>query len=151
MENCQKASTLDMVRADFRLLRELVSKVPRETAFEGIQGQECWSFFKYYLLRAWEQAISKYQNSCRWSKRLAWLSRDLVLELRWEKNVYVWPQEAKSGDMGRPQRCCLLLWGEKPADSVGRSSWVLGKGSSPERMVDMEQAPQDSGRIPKPV
>lgn len=66
-----RTSAMNMERADFRLLRELVSKVPRETAFEGIQGQECWSFFKYYLLRAWEQAISKYQNSCRWSKRLA--------------------------------------------------------------------------------
>ena len=70
-KTASKNSSLDRRRVDFRLLRELVSKIPWETAFEGIQGQECWSFFKYYLLRAWEQAISKYQNSCRWSKRLA--------------------------------------------------------------------------------
>lgn len=33
-------TTLHLRKADFRLLRELVSKVPRETAFKGIGIQE---------------------------------------------------------------------------------------------------------------
>lgn len=37
-----KTSTLDTRRADFRLLRELVSKVSWETSFERV-------FFKYHL------------------------------------------------------------------------------------------------------
>ncbi|GAB0203247.1 hypothetical protein GRJ2_002790300 [Grus japonensis] len=41
-----KTSTLDMGRADFRLLKELVSKVPWESAFEGIGVHECWSLVK---------------------------------------------------------------------------------------------------------
>ena len=60
-------SALDMGRADFRLLRELVSKVPWETAFEGIY--QCWSVFKHCLLRAQDQAIPKYQKSGRWGRR----------------------------------------------------------------------------------
>ncbi|GAB0186493.1 hypothetical protein GRJ2_001114600 [Grus japonensis] len=51
-----KTSTLDMRRADFRLLRELVSQVPWETALEGIGVHQCWSLFKGHLLRAQEQS-----------------------------------------------------------------------------------------------
>ena len=36
-----KTSALDMGKADFRLLRELVSKVPWETSFEGIGVHQC--------------------------------------------------------------------------------------------------------------
>ena len=35
-KTADKTSTQDMGRADFRLLRELISKVPWESAFEGI-------------------------------------------------------------------------------------------------------------------
>ena len=35
-KSATKTSALDTGKADFRLLRELVSKVPWETAFEGI-------------------------------------------------------------------------------------------------------------------
>ncbi|GAB0177896.1 hypothetical protein GRJ2_000254900 [Grus japonensis] len=87
-----KTSTLDMRRADFRLLRELVSQVPWETALEGIGVHQRWSLFKCRLLRAQEQAIPK----CRKSSRLdrpAWLNRDLLLELRQKKKVYAcWKQ-----------------------------------------------------------
>ncbi|GAB0207049.1 ubiquitin-associated protein 1 [Grus japonensis] len=41
-----KTSTLDMGRADFRLLRELVSQIPWETALEGIGVHQCWSLLK---------------------------------------------------------------------------------------------------------
>ncbi|GAB0206625.1 mitochondrial enolase superfamily member 1 [Grus japonensis] len=60
-----KTSTLDMGRADFRLLRELVSQVPWETALEGIGVHQCWSLFKGHLLRAQEQAIPKCRKSSR--------------------------------------------------------------------------------------
>lgn len=41
-----KTSTLDAGRADFRILKELVSKVPRKSAFEVTGVDECWSLFK---------------------------------------------------------------------------------------------------------
>ena len=77
-----KTSTLDMGRADFGLLKELVSKVPWESAFEDLGVHECWSLFKSHLLRAQEQAIPKCQKSSKWGRRPAWLSRDLLLECR---------------------------------------------------------------------
>ena len=36
-----RTSAMNMERADFRLLRELVSKVLCKTAFEGIEVHEC--------------------------------------------------------------------------------------------------------------
>ncbi|GAB0207904.1 mitochondrial enolase superfamily member 1 [Grus japonensis] len=88
-----KTSTLDMGRADFRLLRELVSQVPWETALEGIGVHQCWSLFKVHLLRAQEQAIPKCRRSSRRGRRPAWLNRDLLLELRRKKKVYAcWKQ-----------------------------------------------------------
>ena len=44
-----KSSTLEMGRADSGLLRELVSKVPWETAFKGIGVHQCWSLFRKHL------------------------------------------------------------------------------------------------------
>lgn len=41
-----KANTLDLGRADVRLLKELVSKVSWESAFEGIGVHKCWSILK---------------------------------------------------------------------------------------------------------
>ncbi|GAB0203307.1 hypothetical protein GRJ2_002796300 [Grus japonensis] len=69
-----KTSTLDMGRADFRLLRELVSQVPWETALEGIGVHQCWSLFKGHLLRAQEQVIPKCRKSSRWGRRPDWLN-----------------------------------------------------------------------------
>lgn len=47
-----KASTLDMWRADFRVLRELVSDVPWENVFAAVGVPQCWSIFKLHVLRA---------------------------------------------------------------------------------------------------
>lgn len=52
-------STLAMGRADFWLLKDLVSKVPWESTFEGIGVHESWLLFKSHLLRVWEQPIPK--------------------------------------------------------------------------------------------
>lgn len=83
-----KTSALDMGRADFRLLRKIVSKVPSETAFEGIGVHQCWSVLKQCLLKAQDQAILKYQKSSRRGRRPVCLTRDLLLELRRIKKVY---------------------------------------------------------------
>ncbi|KAF1676790.1 hypothetical protein FQV07_0001317, partial [Pygoscelis papua] len=71
-----------MGRATFGLLKELVSKVSWESAFEGTGVHECWSLFKSHLLRAQEQAIPK----CR--KRPAWLNGEILLGLRKKRRFY---------------------------------------------------------------
>lgn len=70
------------------LLRNPVSKVPRENIFEGSGVHQCSSLFKSHLLRAQEQEIQKCHKSSKQGKRPAWLSRDLILELRWKRKVY---------------------------------------------------------------
>lgn len=81
-KSASKTPALDMRRADFRLLRELVSKVPWENIFAGAGVHHCWSHFKHHLLRAQEQAILKYWESRMGGRRPVWLSRDLLLEIR---------------------------------------------------------------------
>lgn len=50
-------------------------------------------FFKYHLLEVQEQALPKCQKSSRKGRRPAWLSRDLLLELRQKMKVYgLWKQ-----------------------------------------------------------
>lgn len=53
-KSAKKISILHMRRADFRLVRKLLSKVPWENTFEGAEVQ-CWSLFKHNLLKAQEQ------------------------------------------------------------------------------------------------
>lgn len=43
--------TLDFRRTGFRLLKELISKIPMESALESIWVHECWSLFKSHLLK----------------------------------------------------------------------------------------------------
>lgn len=61
-KSAKKTSTLDMGRADFRLLRAPVSEVPWENAFESPGVHQCWSLFKHQLLRAQEQAIPEIKS-----------------------------------------------------------------------------------------
>ncbi|XP_040977464.1 uncharacterized protein LOC121232961 [Aquila chrysaetos chrysaetos] len=49
-----RVATLDFRRANFKLFRELLSRVPWESAFEGLGVHECWSVFKQHLLEAQE-------------------------------------------------------------------------------------------------
>ena len=80
-----KTSTLDMGTADFGLLQELVSKVLWESALEGVGVHECWSLFNSHVL-AQEQAIPRWWKTSKWSRRPAWLTRDL-LNLRQKRKV----------------------------------------------------------------
>lgn len=64
----------------------IVSKASCKTAFEDNGVQQCWSFFKYYLLRGQAMEILKHHKSSRHGRRMVWLSRDL-LELRQKKHM----------------------------------------------------------------
>lgn len=70
-KGASKTPALDMKRADFRLLRELVSKVLMENVFADAGVHHCWSHFKHHLLGAQEQAILKCWESGRGGRRSA--------------------------------------------------------------------------------
>ncbi|KAK4827172.1 hypothetical protein QYF61_015134 [Mycteria americana] len=50
-----RVATLDFRRGNLKLFRELFSRVPWESAVEGLGVHECWSVFKNHLLEAQEQ------------------------------------------------------------------------------------------------
>ena len=58
-KTASKTSTLDMGRADFGLLKELLRQVPWESAFEGVGVHECWSLFKSHLFKSTGAGNSK--------------------------------------------------------------------------------------------
>ncbi|GAB0176455.1 mitochondrial enolase superfamily member 1 [Grus japonensis] len=101
-------STLDMRRADFRLLRELVSQVPWETALEGTEVHQCWSLFKGHLLRTQEQAKMPQVKQAGQKASLAEQVSYLHLELRRKKKVYAcWKQgQAMREDYRDATRLC---------------------------------------------
>lgn len=61
-KNASTISTPGIIRADFGLIREVVSKVSWDNVFEGAQIHKCWSLFKHLLLQAQEQT-SQYVRS----------------------------------------------------------------------------------------
>ena len=52
-----KLATLDFRRADFGLFRDLLGRVPWDTALEGRGAQESWLIFRDHLLQAQEWCI----------------------------------------------------------------------------------------------
>ncbi|KAK4816377.1 hypothetical protein QYF61_016281 [Mycteria americana] len=83
-----KTATLDFRRADFGLFRRLVERVPWEAALMGTGVQEGWTFFKEEVLKAQERAVPRCRKTSRRGRRLAWLTRELWLELRKKRRVY---------------------------------------------------------------
>ncbi|KAK4830434.1 hypothetical protein QYF61_011142 [Mycteria americana] len=83
-----KTATLDFRRADFSLFRRLVDRVPWEAALMGKGVQEGWTFFKEEVLKAQERAVRRCRKTSRRGRRLAWLTRELWLELRRKRRVY---------------------------------------------------------------
>lgn len=75
----------------------------------GAGIHQCWLLLKHHLLRAQDQAIPERHKSNRWGRRPTSLAEQgCPLEYKVKKEG-VFPMEAGSGDMGRIQRCCLLL------------------------------------------
>ncbi|PKU42895.1 rna-directed dna polymerase from mobile element jockey- hypothetical protein [Limosa lapponica baueri] len=51
-------------------------------------AQESWLIFKYRFLQAQDRCIPKSKKSGKGSRRLVWLSRELLKKLKWMKEVY---------------------------------------------------------------
>ncbi|KAK4823640.1 hypothetical protein QYF61_004561 [Mycteria americana] len=83
-----RTATLDFWRADFGLFRRLVARVPWEAVLKGKGVLEGWTFFKEEVLKAQEQAVPRCQKMSQQGRRLAWLNRQLCLELRKNRRVY---------------------------------------------------------------
>jgi len=83
-----KTTMMVFRRADFGLFRTLVERVPWEIVLKGKEVQESWTFFKEEVLKAQEQAVCLCCRMNQQGRRLAWLNRELLLELRRKRRVY---------------------------------------------------------------
>ena len=90
-----RTATLDFQRADFGHFRTMVERVPWEGVFEGMGAQEGWECFKEVILKVQELAIPKSQKTSQQARRLDWLNRDLWLEIKNRRKVYVFGRAGK--------------------------------------------------------
>lgn len=88
-KKASRVATLDFKRANLKLLSELGSTVPLESDFEGLGIHECWSVFKNHILEAQEQSIPLCQKSSKRGRKLAWLNRELLSDLRQKRNCMI--------------------------------------------------------------
>jgi len=83
-----RLKTLDLRRAKFGLLKELLGGIPWARAIEGRGVQECWSMFKHHFLQAQEQCIPLRKKSSKGGRRPAWLNNELLAEIRRKRKVH---------------------------------------------------------------
>ncbi|XP_048788476.1 uncharacterized protein LOC125687389 [Lagopus muta] len=88
-----RTRTLNFRRADFKLLNGLLAKIPWRAALKDKDVEESWQLFKDALLEAQEVSIPLNKKVGRRGRKPAWLSKDLLRELRAKKGVYkLWKQ-----------------------------------------------------------
>ncbi|TRZ12815.1 hypothetical protein HGM15179_014306 [Zosterops borbonicus] len=83
-----KTFTLDFQRADFGLFRRLIQEVSWEEALKNKGVQESWVLFKTEFLRAQEQTVPVCRKTGRRGKRPAWISKEVLDEIRNKKRMY---------------------------------------------------------------
>jgi len=80
--------TLDFRRASFGLFTELLGGILWIRALEGRGVQECWLLFKNHFLHAQELCITLRKKPRKGGRRPAWMSKELLADLRWKRKVY---------------------------------------------------------------
>jgi len=83
-----RIKTLDFRRANFGLFKDLLEGIPWARALEGRAVQESWLLFKHHFLHAQEQCIPLRKKPRKRGKRPAWMSREILVELRQKRKVH---------------------------------------------------------------
>jgi len=83
-----RIKTLDFSRANFGIFKELPGRIPRVRALEGRAVQEFWSLFNHHFLHAQDLCIPLSKNSSKGGRRPAWMSKELLAELRRKIKVH---------------------------------------------------------------
>lgn len=93
-----KVPPLKFRKADFQLSRELISGVPGETAPRDKAVEQSWQIFEEVFHRMQELEITRRNKSGKEGRRLAWLSREMLVKLKGKKQQAV---KARTGNLGR--------------------------------------------------
>jgi len=83
----RRIKTLDFKRANFGLFKELLGGIPWGRALEGRGVQESRSLFKHHFLHAQERCIPLNKKSSKGGRRPTWMSKELLVELRWKRKL----------------------------------------------------------------
>jgi len=93
-----RMKTLEFRRANFGLFKEPLLGIPRVMVLEGRGVQESWLLFKNHFLHAQDRCIPLRKKSRKGGKRLAWMIKELLAELRWNRKVYgMWKERRALG------------------------------------------------------
>ncbi|KFQ68256.1 hypothetical protein N335_13841, partial [Phaethon lepturus] len=91
--------TLIFRKANFQLFRELVIRIPWESALRDKGAEQSWQVFKDTFHRVRELSIPRCKKSGKEGKRPAWLSGDLLVNLKGQKGMHrQWKQGQGSWD-----------------------------------------------------
>ncbi|XP_062489131.1 uncharacterized protein LOC134171174 [Pezoporus occidentalis] len=86
---CSELTALDFKRAEFGLFRNLLRKVPWDTALEGRGAQDSWSIFKDHLLQAQECCIPTRRKCSRRARRPPWMDKELLRKIQVKKRLII--------------------------------------------------------------
>jgi len=79
--------TLNFRKANFQLFKELVSRTLWEMVLRDRGAEQGWQIFKEAFHKAQELSVPRCKKSGKEGKRLAWLSRDLLVKLKGKKEM----------------------------------------------------------------
>jgi len=82
-----RITALDFRRAHFGLFKELLGGIPWVRALERRGIQESWSLFNDHFLHAQDRCIPVSKKSSKGGRRPAWISKELLVKLRWKRKV----------------------------------------------------------------
>ena len=89
-----RVRTLKFRRVNFQPYKELLHEIPGEIVPGDIRMKQSCQIFKDTFLRAQELSIPQHKKSRTGGRKLAWLSKDLLVKLREKKEKYrQWKQE----------------------------------------------------------
>jgi len=97
-----RIKTLDIRRANFGLVKDLLGGIPWVRALEDMGVQESWLLFKHHFLHAQERCILLSKKSSKGGRRPTWMSKE-------EKGL--WNVERGTGHLGGTQECCQSMQG----------------------------------------
>lgn len=83
-----RITTLNFPRADFGLFRDLLGRIPCETALEGKGAQENWLIIKDNFLKAQEWSMTVCKQSSRHGRRPVWVNVELQTEPKDKKEAH---------------------------------------------------------------
>jgi len=83
-----RIKTLDLKRPKLALFKELLGGISWVRALEGRGVQEQWLLFNHHFLHAQNRCIPLSKKSRKGVRRPAWMSKELLAELRWKRKVH---------------------------------------------------------------